>query len=290
MRVYKEKNNRVSQSEKIQSPPGLQKDMINIPDCGEESYVGSSQLEGKKMLVTGGDSGIGRAVAIAYAREGANVAINYLASEEKDVQEVKKIIEKTGRKIILLPGDLEDEQFCQSLVKSATEKLAGLDNITLIAGRQQYQTDITNLSTEELLKTYRVNVFSMFWVIKAGLAILNEGSTITTTSSVQAVTPSPHLLDYASTKGAITTFTKGLAKQLGPKGIRVNSVAPGPIWTVLQVAGGQPKEVIPEFGEDTPLQRPGQPLEMAGVYVFLASKQSSFVTGQIYGVTGGKLS
>lgn len=290
MRVYKEKNNRVSQSEKIQSPPGLQKDMINIPDCGEESYVGSSQLEGKKMLVTGGDSGIGRAVAIAYAREGANVAINYLASEEKDVQEVKKIIEKTGRKIILLPGDLEDEQFCQSLVKSATEKLAGLDNITLIAGRQQYQTDITNLSTEELLKTYRVNVFSMFWVIKAGLAILNEGSTITTTSSVQAVNPSPHLLDYASTKGAITTFTKGLAKQLGPKGIRVNSVAPGPIWTVLQVAGGQPKEVIPEFGEDTPLQRPGQPLEMAGVYVFLASKQSSFVTGQIYGVTGGKLS
>lgn len=290
MKPYKEKNNKVSKAEKIQSPPGLQKDMINIPDCGEESYIGSNQLEGKKMLVTGGDSGIGRAVAIAYAREGADVAINYLASEEKDAQEVKQIIEKTGRKIILLPGDLEDEQFCHSLVKSATEKLAGLDNITLIAGRQQYQTDITNLSTEELLKTYRVNVFSMFWIIKAGLAILNEGSTITTTSSVQAVNPSPHLLDYASTKGAITSFTKGLAKQLGPKGIRVNSVAPGPIWTVLQVAGGQPKEAIPEFGEDTPLQRPGQPLEMAGVYVFLASKQSSFVTGQIYGVTGGKLS
>jgi len=176
------------------------------------------------------------------------------------------------------------------LVDEAHSKLSGLDNLTLVAGRQQAQKDIVDLTTEELLKTFKVNVFSLFWIVKASLNFLEKGSTITTTTSVQALNPSGHLLDYASTKGSITSFTKGLAKQLGSKGIRVNSVAPGPIWSVLQVAGGQPKEAIPDFGGDTPLGRAGQPVETAGVYVFLASDKSSYVTGQIYGVTGGKLS
>lgn len=277
-------------NEEIQKAPGLQQSMNTVPDCGEESYIGSGQLNGKKILITGGDSGIGRAVAIAYAKEGADIAINFLPEEEKDALEVKKIVEKVGQKIILIPGNLEDEEFCKLLVEEAHSKLSGLDSLTLVAGRQQAQKNIVDLTTEELLKTFKVNVFSLFWIVKASLNFLEKGSTITTTTSVQAINPSGHLLDYASTKGSITSFTKGLAKQLGSKGIRVNSVAPGPIWSVLQVAGGQPEESIPDFGEDTPLGRAGQPVETSGVYVFLASDKSSYVTGQIYGVTGGKLS
>lgn len=274
----------------VQYPPGLQQYMHPLPDCGETSYQGSNRLKGKKMLVTGGDSGIGRAVVIAYIREGAQVAFNYLPEEEKDALDVKKLLEDRSQSLYLIPGDLSDESFCPELVAKAVHQLGGLDNLTLVAGRQQYHTSIQALSSQELEKTFSVNVFSMFWLVQAALPHLSSGATITTTSSVQALNPSSHLLAYAATKAAITNFTKGLAKQLGPCNIRVNSVAPGPIWTVLQIAGGQPTENLATFGQQTPLERHGEPVEVAGVYVFLASDQASYVTGQIYGVTGGELS
>lgn len=270
-----------------QNPPGLQYEMKPVPDCGEESYQGHQRLEGLKMLVTGGDSGIGRAAAIAYAREGADVAINYLPAEQKDAEDVAKIIESAGRKAVLIPGDLSDESFCKKLVEQAHQKLGGLDNLTLVAGKQTAVEDIMQLSTEQIKKTFEINVFSLFWVTKAALGYLKSGSTIITTSSVQAYQPSGNLLDYASTKTAIIAFTRGLSAQLGSKGIRVNSVAPGPVWTPLQICGGQPSEAIPEFGKQTPLQRAGQPVELAGVYVHLASEESSYTTGEVYGVTGG---
>ncbi|SCB95907.1 hypothetical protein GA0061081_10348 [Gilliamella bombicola] len=270
-----------------QVAPALQCEMNPIPDCGEKSYQGHGRLEGRKMLVTGGDSGIGRAAAIAYAKEGADVAINYLPFEQKDAEEVAKIIEAAGRKAVLIPGDLSDEAFCKKLVDEAHHKLGGLDNLTLVAGKQTAVEDIMELTTEQIKKTFEVNVFSLFWVTKAALGYLKPGSTIITTSSVQAYQPSGNLLDYAATKTAIIAFTRGLAKQLAPKGIRVNSVAPGPVWTPLQICGGQPSDVIPEFGKQTPLQRAGQPVELAGVYVHLASEESSYTTGETYGVTGG---
>ncbi|NUF26633.1 SDR family oxidoreductase [Gilliamella sp. ESL0254] len=270
-----------------QVAPALQCEMNPIPDCGEKSYQGHGRLEGRKMLVTGGDSGIGRAAAIAYAKEGADVAINYLPFEQKDAEEVAKIIEAAGRKAVLIPGDLSDEAFCKKLVDEAHHKLGGLDNLTLVAGKQTAVEDIMKLTTEQIKKTFEVNVFSLFWVTKAALGYLKPGSTIITTSSVQAYQPSGNLLDYAATKTAIIAFTRGLAKQLAPKGIRVNSVAPGPVWTPLQICGGQPSDVIPEFGKQTPLQRAGQPVELAGVYVHLASEESSYTTGETYGVTGG---
>lgn len=270
-----------------QEPPALQSKMDPLPDCGEESYKGNEQLVGRKALVTGGDSGIGRAAAIAYAREGADIVLNYLPEEETDAQEVKQLIEQAGRKAILIPGDLSDEAFCKQLVDQAHEELGGLDILALIAGKQQAVEDILELSTEQLRQTFEINVFSLFWVIKAALPYLPEGSSIITTSSVQGYNPSANLLDYASTKFAINGFSRGLAKQLAPKGIRVNVVAPGPIWTPLQISGGQPSEAIPTFGQDTPLQRAGQPVELSDIYVFLASTKSSYVTAQIYGVTGG---
>ncbi|WP_085247470.1 SDR family oxidoreductase [Gilliamella mensalis] len=270
-----------------QVAPALQCEMDPIPDCGEKSYQGHNRLEGRKVLVTGGDSGIGRAAAIAYAKEGADVAINYLPVEQKDAEEVAKVIQAAGRKAILIPGDLSDESFCKKLVDEAHHKLGGLDNLTLVAGKQTAVEDIMELTTEQIKKTFEINVFSLFWITKAALGYLKPGSTIITTSSVQAYQPSGNLLDYAATKTAIIAFTRGLAKQLAPKGIRVNSVAPGPVWTPLQICGGQPSEVIPEFGQQTPLQRAGQPVELAGVYVHLASEESSYTTGETYGVTGG---
>ncbi|MER2227091.1 MAG: SDR family oxidoreductase [Carnobacterium sp.] len=270
-----------------QEPPALQSKMDPRPDCGEESYQGNEQLVGRKALVTGGDSGIGRATAIAYAREGADIVLNYLPEEETDAQEVKQLIEQTGRKAILIPGDLSDETFCKQLVDQAHRELGGLDILALVAGKQQAVEDILELTTEQLRQTFEINVFSLFWVIKAALPYLPEGSSIITTSSVQGYNPSANLLDYASTKFAINGFSRGLAKQLAPKGIRVNVVAPGPIWTPLQISGGQPSEAIPTFGQDTPLQRAGQPVELSDIYVFLASTKSSYVTAQIYGVTGG---
>lgn len=271
----------------LQEYPGVQADMKPVPDCGETSYKGNNRLAGRKMLVTGGDSGIGRAAAIAYAREGADVAINYLPSEQKDAEEVAKYIQESGGKAVLLAGDLRDEEFCKQMVRDAYEALGGLDNLTLVAGKQVAKESIEDISTEQLEDTFKINVFSMFWTIKEALPLLPEGSTIITTSSIQAYQPSPTLLDYSSTKAAILAFTRSLAKQLASKGIRVNSVGPGPIWTPIQISGGQLQEALPEFGQDTPLKRAGQPVELSGVYVFLASEESSYVTAEIYGVTGG---
>ncbi|MGD6857052.1 SDR family oxidoreductase [Bacillus infantis] len=271
-----------------QEPPGVQNEMKDPqPDCGEKSYKGTGRLKGRKALVTGGDSGIGRAAAIAYAREGADVAINYLPEEQKDAEEVKKLIEAEGRKAVLIPGDLSDESFCRDMVGQAKSELGGIDVLALVAGKQQAVENIEDLSSEQLRKTFEINVFSLYWTVQAALPHLPEGASIITTSSVQGYNPSPNLLDYAATKFAINGFTRGLAKQVASKGIRVNSVAPGPIWTPLQISGGQPQEVIPTFGQDTPLKRAGQPVELSSVYVFLASEESSYVTAQVYGVTGG---
>lgn len=272
---------------KKQSAPELQSKMEPVPDCGEESYVGHGRLKDRKALVTGGDSGIGRAVAIAYAREGADVAINYLPSEQKDAEEVAGLIREAGRKAVLIPGDLSDEEFCKQMVQEANRQLEGLDILALIAGKQVAVDNIENLTTEQFKKTFETNVFSLFWTVKEALPLLPPGSTIITTSSTQAYQPGNELLDYAATKSAIIAFTRGLAKQIAPKGIRANIVAPGPVWTPLQVVGGQPDEKIPEFGQNTPLKRAGQPVELAAVYVLLASPESSFTTAEVYGVTGG---
>lgn len=270
-----------------QQEPGIESKMNPIPDCGEETYCGNNRLEGRKALVTGGDSGIGRAAAIAYAREGADVAINYLPEEQSDAEEVKKIIEAEGRKAVLIPGDLSDEKFCKKLIDKAVKELGGLDIMALVAGKQQAVDKIDNLTTEQFRKTFEINVFSLFWTIKAALPHLPAGASIITTSSIQAYQPGAMLLDYASTKAAIIAFSQALAKQLAPSGIRVNIVAPGPVWTPLQIVGGQPQENIPKFGQETPLKRAGQPVELCGVYVFLASQESSYITAEVYGVAGG---
>jgi NAD(P)-dependent dehydrogenase (short-subunit alcohol dehydrogenase family) len=270
-----------------QEAPALQSKMTPIPDCGEQTYEGSGKLAGRKALITGGDSGIGRAAAIAYAREGADVAINYLPFEEADAQEVKGWIEKAGQKAVLLPGDIKDEQVARKLVHDAAEALGGLDILVLNAGMQQAVEDIKDLSTQQIMDTFTTNIISMYWTVQEALDYLSAGASIITTTSIQSAEPSPHLLDYAATKGAITTFSKGLAAQLSDKGIRVNTVAPGPIWTPLQICGGQPQEAIPEFGQDELIGRAGQPIELASVYVFLASEEASYVTGQIYAITGG---
>ncbi len=273
--------------EQLQKAPGIQKEMNPVPDCGEETYIGHGRLKGRKALVTGGDSGIGRAAAIAYAKEGADVAINYLPSEQKDAEDVAKVIEKAGQKAILIPGDITDEEFCKEMVEEANASLGGLDILALVAGKQVAKEDILEITTEQLTATFASNVFSLFWIVKAAIPYLPEGATIITTSSIQAFQPSATLVDYAATKSAIVAFTRALAKQLAPKGIRVNSVAPGPIWTALQVSGGQPQEKLPEFGQNTPLKRAGQPVELAAIYVLLASQESSYVTAEVYGVTGG---
>lgn len=270
-----------------QSPPGIQSKMQPLPDCGETSYKGNNKLAGRKALVTGGDSGIGRAAAIAYAREGADVAINYLPDEQSDAEEVAEIIKSEGRKAVLIPGDLSNEDFNKIMVDEAHQKLGGLDILALVAGKQQAMDNILNLSTEQMRKTFEINVFSLFWTIKAALPYLPEGAAIITTSSIQGYQPDAILIDYASTKAAIIAFSRALAKQIAPKGIRVNIVAPGPIWTPLQVCGGQPQEAIPEFGKSTPLARCGQPVELSSLYVYLASQESSYVTAEVFGVTGG---
>jgi len=270
-----------------QISPGLQSEMTPVPDCGENTYRGSGRLEGRKALVTGADSGIGRAVAIAYAREGADIALSYHPSEQKDADQVAELIKEAGRKVVMLPGDLSEESVNIKLVSDAFNHLGGLDIMALVAGKQTATEDIADLTTEQFLKTFETNVFSLFWITKAAIPHLPAGSTIITTSSIQAYQPSPTLLDYAATKGAILTYTRALAKQVIAKGIRVNCVAPGPIWTVLQVTGGQPTEKLPHFGDQTPYGRAGQPAELAPIYVYLASQESSYVTGEVHGVTGG---
>ena len=273
--------------EQPQSPPGLAKDMKPKPDHGERSYAGSSRLKGRKALVTGADSGIGRAVAIAYAREGADVFLTYLPSEQADADEVLALVRDAGVSVHTLPGDLTEEDFCNELVAQAREKLGGLDLVANIAGRQIYHESLQELTTHDLEATFRTNVFAMYWICKAAIPHLPPGASIVNTASVQSYDPSAIMLDYAPTKAAIVAFTKLLAQQLGEKGIRVNAVAPGPVWTPLQPSRGQPEEKVKNFGSNTPLGRPGQPVEIAPAYVFLASQEASFVTGEVYGVTGG---
>jgi len=270
-----------------QQPPGLASKMVPPPDHGETSYRGSGRLVGRKALITGGDSGIGRAVAIAYAREGADVAINYLPEEESDAAEVIKLIEAEGRKAIAIPGDIRTEAFCEKLVKEAVSQLGGLDILVNNAGRQQFNKSIRTLTTEDFDATFKTNVYAMFWITRAAVEHLPRGASIINTSSVQAYQPSPILLDYAQTKAAIVAFTKSLAQQLGEQGIRVNAVAPGPYWTPLQSSGGQPQEKVQQFGASAPLGRPGQPVEIAPLYVTMASSESSFTSGQVWCSDGG---
>ena len=267
--------------------PGLAGQMDPIPDHGERSYKGSGRLKGRKALITGGDSGMGRAAAIAYAREGADVAINYLPDEEPDAQEVVKLINAAGRKAVAIPGDIRDESFCVRLVSEAVRALGGLDILVSNAARQQTHESILDISTEEFDWTMKTNIYAPFWIIKAALPHLKPGSVIIGTTSEQATDPSAELYDYAQTKAATTSFVRSLAKQLAPKGIRVNGVAPGPIWTPLQVSGGATQEKLKSFGGDTPLGRPGQPVELASIYVQLAAEDASYSTGQVYGAAGG---
>lgn len=267
--------------------PGLACRMDPKPDHGEESYKGSGRLTGRKALITGGDSGMGRAAAIAFAREGADVAINYFPTEEDDARQVVALIEQAGRKAVAIPGDLRDEAFCRQLVKKAVKELGGLDILVNNAARQQAASSVADITSEHFDDTMKTNVYAPFWIIREALPHLKPGAVIIATASEQAYDPSPDLYDYAQTKAATMNYVKSLAKQLGPRGIRVNGVAPGPIWTPLQVSGGASMEKLEQFGSRSPLGRPGQPAELASIYVQLAASDASYANGQIYGAAGG---
>lgn len=271
-----------------QPEPGLDAKLKPQADHGQTTYRGSNRLQGRKALITGADSGIGRAVAIAYALEGADLILNYLPEEEVDAEETLRLCQEAGRQVTACPGDISSETFCNELVKTAIDSLGSIDILVNNAGKQVYVDTLEELSTKQLESTFATNVFALFWITKAALKHMPPGASIINTASIQGYQPSPGLLDYASTKAAIVAFTHGLAKQLGPKGIRVNAVAPGPIWTPLQPSYGQPMEKLQTFGQDTPLGRAGQPAEVAPAFVFLASQESSYITGEVIGVTGGK--
>ncbi len=271
-----------------QSAPGLAKAMDPKPDHGETSYKGYGRLQGRKALVTGADSGIGRAAAIAFAREGADVALGYLPDEQADADEVRALVEAEGRTCILLPGDITDESVCRDLVSRAVAGLGGLDILVNNAGKQTNQADIDDITSEQFDRTLKTNLYAMFWITQAALKHMPAGASIINTASVQGFSPSKGLVDYATTKAGIIAFTEALAKQQIEKGIRVNAVAPGPFWTALQPSGGQPQEKVQQFGAEVPLGRPGQPVECAPIYVFLASQEASYVTGEVYAATGGK--
>ncbi|MGE5214941.1 MAG: SDR family oxidoreductase [Nitrospirota bacterium] len=273
--------------EQSQPWPGLASKMEPRPDHGEKNYKGSGRLLGRKALITGGDSGMGRAAAIAYAREGADVAINYFPTEQPDADEVIALIKGAGRKAIAIPGDLRDENFCKKLVADAVEQLGGLDILVCNAARQQTHKSILDISSEDFDATMKTNVYAPFWIIKAALPHMPAGAVIIATTSEQATDPSAEIYDYAQTKAATTNYVRSLAKQLAKKGIRVNGVAPGPIWTPLQVSGGATMEKLKEFGGQTPFGRPGQPAELASIYVQLAANDASYATGQVYGAAGG---
>ena len=273
--------------EQTQPWPGLASKMDPRPDHGEKTYRGSGRLRGRKALITGGDSGMGRAAAIAFAREGADVAINFLPEEEPDAREVVALIRAAGRRAVAIPGDIRSEEFCQDLVERAVSGLGGLDILVSNAARQQAHASILDISTYEFDWTMKTNIYAPFWIIKAALPHLPPGAVIIGTTSVEAYDPSPYLYDYAQTKAATMNYVKSLAKQLAPKGIRVNGVAPGPIWTPLQVTGGTPPEQLPKFGATTPLGRAGQPAELGSIYVQLAADDATYATGQIYGASGG---
>jgi NAD(P)-dependent dehydrogenase (short-subunit alcohol dehydrogenase family) len=267
--------------------PGRSGEMDQQPDHGEDSYRGTGKLTGKRAVITGGDSGIGRAVALAFAREGADVLISYLESEEPDAQETRKLIEAEGRKAVTVAGDIQEEAHCQEIIDRAVSELGGLDILVNNAAYQMSQEGIEEITTEQFDRVLKTNLYAMFWLCKAAVPHLGPGSSIINTSSIQAYQPSPNLLDYATTKAGIVNFTKGLAQQLASKGIRVNTVAPGPIWTPL-IPATMPPEKVDEFGAQTPLGRAGQPAELAPAYVFLASQESSYITGERIGVTGGQ--
>jgi NAD(P)-dependent dehydrogenase (short-subunit alcohol dehydrogenase family) len=277
---------RPPQPKQQQTPPGATAAMSPKPDHGETSYRGSGRLEGRKALITGADSGIGRAVAIAFAREGADVLIAYL-DEDEDARETAKWVEKAGRKAVTIAGDVGDEAHCRSLVRRAIDELGGIDILVNNAAFQATHDDIEEISAQEWDKTFRTNVYSQFYLCKAAVPHMKPGGAIVNTTSVNAKTPSPQLLAYATTKGAIANFTAGLAQLLADKGIRVNCVAPGPIWTPL-IPSTMPEEKVKNFGADVPLGRPGQPAELAPAYVMLASAEASYITGALIPVTGGK--
>ncbi len=272
-----------------QNAPGLAKTMIPEPDHGEKSYKGSGRLEGRKALITGGDSGIGKAVAIAYMREGAQVAINYLPEEQPDVEELTILFAHEGKSLTCIPGDVTNESFCTELIAKTVDALGGLDIVVLNAGRQTAISDFDNITSEHFDEVYKTNIYAPFWTLKAASKHLAPGASVIITSSIQAYQPSASLVDYASTKAAEKGFVQGLGAQwIASKGVRVNAVAPGPVWTPLQISGGQPQDVIEKMGEGmVPLNRPAQPAELAPVYVFLASQESGYVSGETYGVTGG---
>lgn len=270
-----------------QPAPGLAQRMDPAPDHGEESYKGSGRLPGRKALITGGDSGIGRAAAIAYAREGADVAIAYLPSEQADADEVIKLIEAEGRKALGLPGDVKDETWCRTLVQRTVDAFGGLDILVINAARQQFRESVAELSSDDFDQTMKTNLYALHWIAQAATPYLPPGGAVITTASIQAYDPSPILLDYATTKAGIVAYTKALSQQLIKKGVRANVVAPGPFWTVLQPSGGQPDEKVQKFGEQTDFGRPGQPVELAPIYVLLASQEGSYLNGEVYGAVGG---
>jgi NAD(P)-dependent dehydrogenase (short-subunit alcohol dehydrogenase family) len=267
--------------------PGLESQMEPRPDYGEETYRGSGRLEGKAAIITGGDSGIGRAVALAFAREGADVLISYLEAEESDAQETVRAVEESGKKAVTAAGDIRDELHCQKIVEQAVQEFGKIDILVNNAAYQMSRGSIQDISSEELERTFRTNVFAMFYLCKAALPHMQPGATIINTSSIEAFQPKPPLLDYSTTKGAIITFSKGLAQEVTPQGIRVNVVAPGPTWTPLIPATFHPHLDVANFGGSKPLGRPAQPAEAAPLYVFLASQESSYISGEVIGVTGG---
>ncbi|MBA8815239.1 hypothetical protein FHX48_000291 [Microbacterium halimionae] len=279
--------NDIEPSAQHQQEPGLDAELSPRADLGEKTYRGTGRLTGRKALITGADSGIGAAIAIAYAREGADVALSYLPEEQADADRIATLVRDAGRTAVLLPGDIRDHTFAEKLVEDAARGLGGLDILVNNAGKQVWNDDLEALTVEQFESTFTTNVFAMFWISKAALKHLVPGATIINTTSVQAYKPAGILVDYASTKATINAFTKALAEQLAPKGIRVNAVAPGPIWTPLQVTDGQPQEKIESFGAETALGRMGQPAELAPAYVFLASAESSYVVGETINVNGG---
>jgi NAD(P)-dependent dehydrogenase (short-subunit alcohol dehydrogenase family) len=270
-----------------QPTPGLAAEMDPKPDHGETSYVGSGKLKGRKALITGGDSGVGRAAAIAFAREGADVAISYLESEQSDADEVIALIEAEGCKALALPGDITDERWCRDMVAMTVDALGGIDILVINAARQRFREDVSKVTSDDFDQTMKTNLYAMHWIAQATVPHLPAGASVITTASVQAYDPSAILLDYATSKAGIVAYTKALAKQLLKKGIRANAVAPGPFWTALQPSGGQPAEAVEQFGSKSEFGRPGQPVELSAVYVLLASQEASFISGEVYGVTGG---
>ncbi|MGH9582403.1 MAG: SDR family oxidoreductase [Bryobacteraceae bacterium] len=267
--------------------PGLSKEMTPKPDYGEESYKGLGRLTGKTAIITGADSGIGRAVSIAFAREGADVVLNYLPEEEQDGAETARWVEHAGRKAVKVSADLRTEDACEALIARALKEFGRLDLLINVAGFQNTHEKLEEFTTEEFDRAFKTNVYALFWLCRAALPHMNEGGAIVNTASIQSFDPSPQLLPYAATKSAIVSMTKTLSKLAMKQGVRVNAVAPGPVWTPL-IPATMPEEKVKQFGKSTSFERPAQPVEIAPVFVFLASNEGRFVTGEIYGITGGR--